>query len=80
MSDQQENEEKLVKYMSFDPPSGWKYGFPKYIRLDSSQEDLKQILLDSGYPGLDIEFALNHSRFIYSNQEDLLKRHNERDA
>lgn len=42
-----------------DPPSGWKYGFPKELPAD---KDYKELLLESGYPEKDIEFALTYSR------------------
>lgn len=31
-----------------DPPSGWKYGFPKPIPSDV--QDVEQWLVDNGYP------------------------------
>lgn len=35
--------------MMYDPPSGWKYGFPKpYLPLPG--ETLKETLLRDGYP------------------------------
>lgn len=42
-----------------DPPSGWKYGFPKELPPDKKAEDL---LRESGYPEKDIEFALQYCR------------------
>ena len=35
-----------------DPPSGWKYGFPKAITQEQykSITDLRQWCLDNGYP------------------------------
>ncbi len=42
-----------------DPPSGWRYGFPKEIK---DGESYRKLLEDSGYPEKDIEFALNYSR------------------
>ena len=44
-----------------DPPTGWKYGFPKV--LPKEVVDLKQWLLDNGYPEKDIELAMNYSRY-----------------
>ena len=31
-----------------DPPSGWKYGFPKPLREDV--ENVREWLIDEGYP------------------------------
>lgn len=48
-----------------DPPSGWKYGFPKpvpggYIKSES----LMRVWLEGeGYPSDSIDLALKHSRY-----------------
>lgn len=42
-----------------DPPSGWKYGFPKELKPGVKYEDL---LRSSGYPEKEIEFAIKYSR------------------
>lgn len=36
-----------------DPPSGWRYGFPKPIPEDV--KDIKTWLIDNGYPEKEIE-------------------------
>ncbi len=36
-----------------DPPSGWKYGFPKVIPKDA--DDLRKWLLEEGYPQWEID-------------------------
>jgi hypothetical protein len=36
-----------------DPPSGWKYGFPKPMPNDVV--DIKQWLVDNGYPKAEID-------------------------
>ena len=46
-----------------DPPSGWKYGFPRELPKDLTYEEFKQWLLDCGYPEKHIELALKYSRF-----------------
>ena len=33
-----------------DPPSGWKYGFPKEAPKDLEGEELKKWFLENGYP------------------------------
>lgn len=49
--------------MIYDPPSGWKYGFPKEVPEDI--KDFKQWLIDSGYPEKDIDFAMKYGRSWY---------------
>jgi hypothetical protein len=50
-----------------DPPSGWRYGFPKiYDRYE--HPNFAKWLLDNGYPQKDLELALNYSRFWTANE------------
>jgi len=56
-----------IKKVFVDPPSGWKYGFPKELKNGESYEEL---LKQSGYPEKDIEFALKHSRFWTEEVEE----------
>ena len=49
-----------MKRMWVDPPSGWKYGFPKVLE---ETDNYKELLELSGYPSEDIEFALDNSRY-----------------
>lgn len=52
----------------YDPPSGWRYGFPKrYEPLEG--ETLEQTLVRDGYPDYDAGFAARHCRF-WSNKDD----------
>lgn len=51
-----------------DPPSGWMYGFPKYL-----EEDYEQQLRDAGYPEKDIPMAMKHSRYL-GTKEELIER------
>lgn len=44
-----------------DPPSGWKYGFPKPIPEDI--KDVKQWLVENGYPEKEINFM--GENFVY---------------
>lgn len=56
----------------YDPPSGWKYGFPKLYKPIEG-ETLEQTLLRDGYPQHEIDMGMaNHVRFIGS-KEDLDK-------
>ena len=46
----------------YDPPSGWRYGFPKvYSPLED--EALQETLVRDGYPKKDAEFGAKHCRF-----------------
>lgn len=36
-----------------DPPSGWKYGFPKAMPVD--EKDLMKWIVDNGYPQEEID-------------------------
>lgn len=48
----------------YDPPSGWRYGFPK-IYDPFPGETLEQTLLRDGYPQRELEWgAAKHVRFI----------------
>ncbi len=53
----------------YDPPSGWKYGFPKvYAPLED--ETLEQTLLRDGYPQKEIDNAgAKYCRFIGTKEE-----------
>jgi hypothetical protein len=44
-----------------DPPSGWKYGFPKPIPEEVT--DLGEWLVEEGYPEELVEVAKKHSRY-----------------
>jgi hypothetical protein len=47
----------------YDPPSGWRYGFPKPYK-PLPHETLNQTLLRDGYPQAEIDWgAANHVRF-----------------
>lgn len=47
----------------YDPPSGWRYGFPKPYR-PVEDEPLEQTLVRDGYPAKEAEFGARHCRFI----------------
>lgn len=38
-----------------DPPSGWKYGFPKIWERKTDDEDMNEWLVSEGYPRSVIE-------------------------
>jgi hypothetical protein len=49
------------KKMMIDPFSGWRYGFPKLWNSDVDG-DLREFLLQNGYPEKDVDFALKYIR------------------
>lgn len=55
---------KDYKGMLYDPPSGWRYGFPKqYLPLEG--ESLEDTLRRDGYPESELAQGMaDHCRFI----------------
>lgn len=51
-----------MKTVIYDPPTGWRYGFPK-VYNPLPDETLEQTLIRDGYPEKDAEFASKHCRF-----------------
>ncbi len=58
-----------MKVMVYDPPSGWRYGFPKqYLPLEN--EAIEQTLLRDGYPQKEIDWGgATHVRFWETEDE-----------
>jgi len=54
-----------MKKLMIDPPSGWKYGFPK--PLPDGVENIKEWLLENGYPQREIDLCGKH--FYYRTWE-----------
>ena len=56
--------DKLMRWI--DPPSGWRYGFPKQIDLlelgFEQEKALEKWLVKNGYPEEDAEFGAKHCR------------------
>jgi hypothetical protein len=50
----------------YDPPSGWRYGFPKVYK-PLPGESFRDTLFRDGYPEEDIELAEKYSRFWEEN-------------
>lgn len=47
-----------------DPPSGWRYGFPKSMpKSEYPPKDFNQWLLDNGYPQKAIDSGGNYYRY-----------------
>lgn len=63
-----------MKVLMIDPPSGWKYGFPKPVHEEfhtlGGDFDLARWLIDEGYPEKDIELALKYSRYYETEIDD----------
>lgn len=60
--------------MMYDPPSGWKYGFPRPYR-PKPNETLAQTLYRDGYPfkelkSITIDDVTKHVRFWESNHDE----------
>jgi len=54
----------MRKVLVIDPPSGWKYGFPKPVPKNHEKDEvLSAWLIEQGYPEKDIEHALKYSRY-----------------
>lgn len=52
----------------YDPPSGWKFGFPRpYLPKDG--EALSETLLRDGYPHREVELGARHCRFFGTKEE-----------
>ena len=51
-----------------DPPSGWQYGFPT-VWDKEKQPELREFLKEKGYPEKDLDFALNHIRMWFPEEE-----------
>lgn len=52
----------------YDPPDGWRYGFPKPYR-PLPGETFEDTLLRDGYPEKLITIALDHTRFWHDPTE-----------
>ena len=52
-----------------DPPSGWKYGFPKEMPEWAKGERFFDWLVSEGYPQKDIDSMGNHFYSRYWEQE-----------
>jgi hypothetical protein len=50
-----------MKYY-IDPPSGWRYGFPK-VYDETKDGTIEEFLIKNGYPKKDIEFAVKYTRY-----------------
>lgn len=53
------------KTLMIDPPSGWRYGFPRPVPEAFFDEGFNFVdwLIDCGYPAADVPLAIKHSRY-----------------
>ena len=54
----------------YDPPSGWKYGFPRVYK-PAPGEKLEDTLIRDGYPPKDAAFGSEHCSFSGTDEEIL---------
>lgn len=60
----------IMSKLMIDPPSGWKYGFPKeYPEMMLPIEELKTWLVENGYPKDEVDFGIQYLRF-YTLDDD----------
>jgi hypothetical protein len=54
-----------------DPPSGWRYGFPKPVpeAFFSDGFDFGGWLITCGYPAADVPLAIKYSRYWETDNE-----------
>lgn len=57
-----------MKVLMIDPPSGWKYGFPKPLP-DPKPEDVTSWLVENGYPRNEIDSCGDYFYCRYWEQE-----------
>lgn len=61
--------DQLSNSLIYDPPSGWRYGFPKeYLPLPG--ETLRETLLRDGYPQHEIDALGDHLFCRFWSRED----------
>ena len=54
----------------YDPPSGWRYGFPRAYRPATPDEPLVETLVRDGYPRQMAEdFGAKYCRFILDKED-----------
>ena len=64
----------MSKLLMCDPPSGWKYGFPKPLPVDLGEdESIIPWLLEQGYPQSEIDACGKHfyCRYWEVDEEDI---------
>ena len=66
----------MTRKLMIDPPSGWMFGFPKYVDeatgikvMDYDLDELGDYLMDKGYPEKFID-QVGWTRFMWINVDD----------
>ena len=61
----------MAKVTMFDPPEGWRYGFPKPIPQDclDSEELFRIYLVNNKYPDSMLDLAIKYSRYWETDDE-----------
>lgn len=59
-----------MKQLIIDPPSGWKYGFPKILPKTLPMWGLNTWLVEQGYPKEEIDKLGEHFYCNYYTQEE----------
>lgn len=55
--------------LMIDPPSGWRYGFPRLFDPDKDG-NMRDFLVKNGYPETSVDFALQYIRCWEHNPEE----------
>lgn len=54
----------------YDPPEGWRYGFPKLYQPRHQRENLAETLVRDGYPRKLAKKAAKHCRFWFTKADE----------
>lgn len=60
----------MTKVIMCDPPSGWKYGFPKPLPADVGTNNIIPWLLSEGYPQAEIDACGDHFYIRFWETDD----------
>lgn len=60
---------KKRRILIIDPPSGWRYGFPKVLPKNVKPENLRSWFVENGYPESEVDMAIKWSRSWYQEVE-----------
>lgn len=55
--------------LMIDPPSGWKYGFPKPLPENIEDKEIMRWLIENGYPQWEIDSMRDHFYCRYWKRE-----------
>lgn len=62
----------MAKVIMFDPPEGWRYGFPKPIPQEclENEEMFKIYLVENKYPDHLLDIAVKYSRYWEADDKE----------